>query len=104
MSIRDQEQNELGAFLRVRRSELSPSDVDLPEGGRQRRVAGLRREEIAQLAAISTDYYTRLEQGRISPSAPGARLACARPAPRRRPAHLLVRCRGHEPGVRGVAG
>src|SRR5947208_7936245 len=70
MSIRDQEQNELGAFLRARRSELSPSDVDLPEGGRQRRVAGLRREEVAQLAAISTDYYTRLEQGRIGPSAP----------------------------------
>jgi transcriptional regulator with XRE-family HTH domain len=70
MSVRDQEQNELGAFLRARRSELSPSDVDMPEGGRQRRVAGLRREEVAQLAAISTDYYTRLEQGRIGPSAP----------------------------------
>jgi transcriptional regulator with XRE-family HTH domain len=70
MNGRDQEQNELGAFLRARRSELSPSDVDLPEGGRQRRVAGLRREEVAQLAAISTDYYTRLEQGRIGPSAP----------------------------------
>src|SRR6266513_4366681 len=65
----DQEQNELGAFLRARRSELSPSDVDLPEGGSHRRVAGLRREEVAQLAAISTDYYTRLEQGRISASA-----------------------------------
>jgi transcriptional regulator with XRE-family HTH domain len=70
MSIRDHEQNKLGAFLRARRSELSPSDVDLPEGGRQRRVAGLRREEVAQLAAISTDYYTRLEQGRIGPSGP----------------------------------
>lgn len=70
MNSRDQEQNELGAFLRARRSELSPSDLDLPEGGRQRRVAGLRREEVAQLAAISTDYYTRLEQGRIQPSAP----------------------------------
>ena len=70
MSSRNTDQNELGAFLRTRRSELSPSDVDLPEGGTQRRVAGLRREEIAQLAAISTDYYTRLEQGRIRPSAP----------------------------------
>lgn len=70
MNSRDQEQNELGGFLRARRSELGPSDVDLPEGGRQRRVAGLRREEVAQLAAISTDYYTRLEQGRIQPSAP----------------------------------
>src|SRR5438094_7903281 len=70
MSSRTADQHELGAFLRARRSELSPSDVDLPEGGRQRRVAGLRREEVAQLAAISTDYYTRLEQGRIRPSAP----------------------------------
>jgi transcriptional regulator with XRE-family HTH domain len=70
MNSRDQEQNELGEFLRVRRSELNPSDVDLPEGGTQRRVAGLRREEVAQLAAISIDYYTRLEQGRIKPSTP----------------------------------
>jgi len=63
------DQNELGSFLRARRAELSPSDVDLPDGGNQRRVAGLRREEVARLAAISTDYYTRLEQGRIHPSA-----------------------------------
>src|SRR5919108_4923199 len=70
MNSRDTDQNELGAFLRARRSELSPSDVDLPEGGTQRRVAGLRREEVAQLAVISIDYYTRLEQGRIHPSAP----------------------------------
>src|SRR5438874_12305801 len=70
MSGRDDVNNELGAFLRASRSELSPSDVGLPEGGTQRRVAGLRREEVAQLAAISIDYYTRLEQGRIQPSAP----------------------------------
>src|SRR6059058_1664789 len=69
MNSRDQEQNELGAFLRARRSELSPSDVDLSESGRQRRVPGLRREEVAQLTAISTDYYTRLEQGRVQSSA-----------------------------------
>jgi transcriptional regulator with XRE-family HTH domain len=70
MSTEGVNQYELGVFLRARRAELSPSDVDLPEGGRQRRVAGLRREEVAQLAAISIDYYTRLEQGRIQPSAP----------------------------------
>jgi transcriptional regulator with XRE-family HTH domain len=70
MSARDYVNNELGAFLRARRSELSPSDVGLPEGGTQRRVAGLRREEVAQLAAISIDYNTRLEQGRMQPSAP----------------------------------
>src|SRR5438132_6169434 len=70
MSGRDDVNNELSVFLRARRSELSPSDVGIPEGGTQRRVAGLRREEVAQLAAISIDYYTRLEQARIQPSAP----------------------------------
>ena len=70
MSGRETADNELGVFLRARRSELSPSDVGLPESGAQRRVAGLRREEVAQLAAISIDYYTRLEQGRMQPSAP----------------------------------
>ena len=70
MRARDHATNDLAAFLRARRSELIPSDVGLPEGGTQRRVAGLRREEVAQFAAISIDYYTRLEQGRIQPSAP----------------------------------
>jgi transcriptional regulator with XRE-family HTH domain len=70
MSSATGDPGELGAFLRARRSELGPSDVGLPEGGSQRRVAGLRREEVAQLAAISVDYYTRLEQGRIQPSGP----------------------------------
>lgn len=60
--------NELGEFLKARRAELSPGTVGLPEPDRRRRVTGLRREEVAVLAAISTDYYTRLEQGRITPS------------------------------------
>lgn len=51
--------NELGEFLKARRSELSPRAVGLADSGGQRRVAGLRREEVAQLASISTDYYTR---------------------------------------------
>ncbi|WP_406480902.1 helix-turn-helix domain-containing protein [Streptomyces sp. NBC_01615] len=62
--------NELGEFLRARRAELSPRTVGLPESGGPRRVSGLRREEVALLAAISTDYYTRVEQGRMRPSAP----------------------------------
>ncbi|HST84864.1 MAG TPA: helix-turn-helix transcriptional regulator [Kineosporiaceae bacterium] len=62
--------NELGGFLSKRRSELSPRTVGLPETGGTRRVEGLRREEVAQLASISTDYYTRLEQGRMQASAP----------------------------------
>jgi transcriptional regulator with XRE-family HTH domain len=67
---RDAHLNELGEFLKTRRAELSPRTVGLPETGAPRRVAGLRREEVAQLAVISTDYYTRLEQGRIQASAP----------------------------------
>ena len=54
---------ELGAFLRSRRERLRPEDVGLPSGTR-RRTPGLRREEVAVLAHISTEYYVRLEQGR----------------------------------------
>ncbi|GAA4720766.1 helix-turn-helix transcriptional regulator [Phytohabitans rumicis] len=54
---------ELGAFLRSRRERLRPQDVGLPSGPR-RRTPGLRREEAAVLANISTEYYVRLEQGR----------------------------------------
>ncbi|WP_369184739.1 helix-turn-helix transcriptional regulator [Streptomyces sp. Y1] len=55
----------MSEFLRTRRSLLHPADVDLPDYGGRRRVAGLRREEIAQLAGVSVDYYTRMEQGRV---------------------------------------
>lgn len=54
---------ELSEFLRTRRARLKPEDVGLPEFGRHRRVPGLRREELAQLAGVSVAYYTRLEQG-----------------------------------------
>jgi transcriptional regulator with XRE-family HTH domain len=53
----------LAQFLRNRREQLQPADVGLPTGGR-RRVAGLRREEVAALAGVSVDYYLRIEQGR----------------------------------------
>lgn len=68
MTSRSDPTNSLGNFLRARRDELDPADVGLPARGARRRVPGLRREEIAQLAAISHDYYARLEQGRITPS------------------------------------
>ncbi|MFI7453986.1 helix-turn-helix transcriptional regulator [Nonomuraea sp. NPDC049714] len=55
--------NLLGQFLRARRELIRPEDVNLPAGSR-RRVAGLRREEVAMLAGVSADYYVRLEQGR----------------------------------------
>lgn len=54
---------ELSEFLRTRRARLKPEDVGLPHFGRHRRVPGLRREELAQLAGVSVAYYTRLEQG-----------------------------------------
>ncbi|MCX4724214.1 helix-turn-helix domain-containing protein [Streptomyces sp. NPDC090052] len=54
---------ELSEFLRSRRARLQPQDVGLPDLGRHRRVPGLRREELAQLAGVSVAYYTRLEQG-----------------------------------------
>ncbi|MCS7483150.1 helix-turn-helix transcriptional regulator [Umezawaea endophytica] len=59
---------ELGDFLRARRGQLRPQDVGLESGGK-RKVSGLRREELALLAGLSTDYYQRMEQGReIRPS------------------------------------
>lgn len=54
---------ELAAFLKSRRDRIRPADVGLPTGPR-RRVPGLRREEVAQLAGLSADYYTELERGR----------------------------------------
>ncbi|MEU7635877.1 helix-turn-helix transcriptional regulator [Streptomyces sp. NPDC039016] len=54
---------ELGDFLRSRRARIQPEEVGFPGHGR-RRVPGLRREEVAQLAGVSVDYYIRLEQGR----------------------------------------
>jgi transcriptional regulator with XRE-family HTH domain len=53
----------LGDYLRARRALVSPADAGLPTTGR-RRVPGLRREEVAELVGLSTDYYVRLEQGR----------------------------------------
>lgn len=55
---------ELAAFLRTRRERLTPGAAGLPERGQQRRTPGLRREEVAELAGVSTDYVVRLEQGR----------------------------------------
>lgn len=61
----EQRQSELGLFLRARRGELTPESIGLPRPtDNRRRVRGLRREEVAAAAAISTDYYTRIEQGR----------------------------------------
>ncbi|WP_351231635.1 helix-turn-helix transcriptional regulator [Streptomyces sp. NPDC002133] len=60
---------ELGEFLRSCRGRLTPADAGMPRTAR-RRVPGLRREELAQLAGVSVDYYTRLEQGRSRTASP----------------------------------
>jgi transcriptional regulator with XRE-family HTH domain len=71
------DRHELADFLRRRRESLRPRDVGLPVAGR-RRTPGLRREEIAQLAAMSTDYYVRLEQRRSPQPSPQVLAALAR--------------------------
>ncbi|MFF3565999.1 helix-turn-helix transcriptional regulator [Streptomyces sp. NPDC002574] len=95
---------DLKDFLTSRRSRLTPRDIGLAAAGGRRRVAGLRREEVAKAAGISVDYYTRMEQGRVTGASPEIldalatalrldedetqhmhRIAGARP-PRRRPA------------------
>ena len=65
----DKARSALGDFLRSRREKLAPQAVGLPNGVR-RRSAGLRRQEVAELAGIGIDWYIRLEQGRaVRPSA-----------------------------------
>ncbi|MEU6404226.1 helix-turn-helix transcriptional regulator [Streptomyces sp. NPDC046985] len=68
----------LGAFLRSRRDRLSPSQVGLKVAPGPRRVPGLRREELAVLAGLSADYYSRLEQGRQANVSTGVLDALAR--------------------------
>src|SRR5262245_22949812 len=59
----DRRRAELREFLRSRRARVSPEQAGLPDGGR-RRTPGLRREEVAVLAAVGVSWYTWLEQGR----------------------------------------
>ena len=59
-----QVEDQITPFLKARRAALDPAELGLPNGVARRRVRGLRREEVAQLAGISVDYYTRIEQGR----------------------------------------
>jgi transcriptional regulator with XRE-family HTH domain len=66
-----EQRSELGEFLRSRRARLSPEEAGVRNYGGRRRVPGLRREELAQLAGVSVGYYTRLEQG-LSPNASDA--------------------------------
>ena len=69
---------ELGRFLRARRSQVTPTDVGFAPGSGVRRTPGLRREEVAALAGVSIDYYTRLERGKETRPSPSVTDALAR--------------------------
>ena len=58
--------SEVRDFLATRRAKVTPEQAGLPMFGGHRRVAGLRREEVALLAGVSVDYYTRLERGNLA--------------------------------------
>ncbi|WP_030179809.1 helix-turn-helix transcriptional regulator [Streptomyces sp. NRRL S-813] len=66
----DQHSNDLAGFLRARRTQVTPQQVGLPTGPGHRRTPGLRREELATLAGVSIDYYTRLERGKETRPSP----------------------------------
>ncbi|WP_353711987.1 helix-turn-helix transcriptional regulator [Arthrobacter sp. K5] len=65
-------------FLSSRRSRITPEEAGLPAYGGNRRVAGLRREEVAMLAGVSIDYYIRLERGNLSGASDSVLEALAR--------------------------
>ncbi|UBU11986.1 helix-turn-helix transcriptional regulator [Nonomuraea gerenzanensis] len=93
---------DLADFLRSRRARLTPDRTGLPADGRPRRVPGLRRDEVARLAGVSTEYYTRLEQGRAGNPSPEVTEALARalqldPAEREHLTDLLARPARHAP-------
>lgn len=68
---------EIRDFLASRRARLTPTQAGLPVYGTHRRVAGLRREEVAMLAGVSVDYYTRLERGNLAGVSDGVLAALA---------------------------
>jgi transcriptional regulator with XRE-family HTH domain len=94
----------LAEFLRVRRDALQPEDVGLPRG-RRRRTRGLRREEVAALCHMSTDFYSRLERERgPQPSEQmTASIAQGLHLSRAERDHLF-RLAGHEPPPRAAGG
>src|SRR4051812_12261413 len=76
----DLTRNDLKEFLTTRRSRITPEQAGLPVYAANRRVTGLRREEVALLAGISVEYYTRLERGSVG-GAPDSAPAGSAPAP-----------------------
>src|SRR5690348_13064513 len=70
--------DEVRDFLTTRRERLTPDEAGVPFFGGRRRVKGLRREEVAMLAGMSTDYYTRLERGNLTGASPSVLESLAR--------------------------
>ncbi|WP_171167199.1 helix-turn-helix domain-containing protein [Streptomyces sp. I05A-00742] len=100
---------ELGRYLKARRARITPEDVGLPTGTGLRRTPGLRREELATLAGVSVDYYTRLERGRERNPSPSVIDALARALRLNEDAHerlhdLAELASGRLPGVRPATG
>lgn len=97
---REDPRAQLGRFLRARREQLRPEDLGFPRAGR-RRTPGLRREEVAIAAGLSTTWYTYLEQGRRNDVSPGVLNSIARvlklSEDERRYMYLLMY--GHTPTV-----
>ncbi|WP_249138499.1 helix-turn-helix transcriptional regulator [Phycicoccus avicenniae] len=98
--------DEIREFLASRRANVTPAQVGMPAGGGERRVPGLRREEVAVLAGVSVDYYTKLERGRVT-SASDAVLGAIATALRltdAERAHLFALFRPSRSGRRAPAG
>ncbi|PAZ10010.1 transcriptional regulator [Streptomyces sp. SA15] len=94
--------NELGTFLRARRTRVTPEEAGLPAGPGPRRTPGLRREELATLAGVSVDYYVRLERGKESNPSPSVVDALARalrlhPAEHKHLRELVAQAAGSAP-------
>ncbi|MDG4825184.1 helix-turn-helix transcriptional regulator [Asanoa sp. WMMD1127] len=95
--------SEVRDFLTSRRERLTPEQAGVPLFGGKRRVKGLRREEVAMLAGMSTDYYTRLERGNLSGVSPAVleSLARALQLDEAERAHLLDLADSAQPAVAG---
>jgi transcriptional regulator with XRE-family HTH domain len=99
--------SELREFLSSRRSKVTPAQAKLPAYGGNRRVKGLRREEVAMLAGVSVDYYTKLERGSIGAVSEGVLNAVARalqltPVERDHLFHLTGTTASIRPGKRPI--
>jgi hypothetical protein len=76
----DDHRAQVREFLATRRARISPDHAGLPAYGGHRRVAGLRREEVALLAGVSVDHYVRMERGNLATHADRARFVYLDPA------------------------